>query len=383
MSLLPCQQDARLLALPAQVLSCAPTGADRYAVTLDQTPFYPEGGGQPADHGWLGPVRVLDVQRGAEGVVHTTDGPVCGEVQAQVDPARRLDHMVQHTGQHLLTAVVLRDLGAPTTSFHLGPQSCDIELDIPALSPDQLDAIEAACNALIREARPVGVHGYAADALPAEVRSRGLPEGLSGPVRLIEIAGLDLNTCGGTHVSNTAELQALKLLSTERIRGGTRLYFAVGGRVLRGWGQALAREAALSRLLSVPAERQVDAVARTLDEAKATGKALKAAQAELATALGEALAATAGDTVSHHREDGDLGFLGGIAAVIQARRPEVLALLTAGQIDGVFLLVGPPERVAALGPQVAATLEGRGGGAKGRFQGKASRLDRRGELGLG
>ncbi len=380
MDLLACQLDATLREGVATVRSCEAVEGG-FAVVLDAVLLYPEGGGQPSDHGFIDgqPVRGLSKRPDGE-VLHLLDQPVSGQVQVQVDWARRFDHMVQHTGQHLLTAVAQRDLGFATTAFHLGRERCDIELDATALSDAQRLALEEACNAIIREARPVTPRVVTRQDLDGMgVRTRGLPEGLSGPIRLIEIADLDLNTCGGTHVSNTAELGVMKLLETERLRGGIRLHFLVGGRVLAALEASTERAAALTRTLSVGPEGQVAAVEKLAEDARRGAKALKALSAELALTLGEALSGRSDSVLAVHRDDADTGFLNAVAGAVLARRPDALLLLTAGDPEGVFLLAGPEDRVKAAGAAVAEILGGRGGGARGRFQGKGLRLDRREE----
>lgn len=377
MSLIACQRDPTLRALRATVLDCQPE-AGGFAVALADTVLYPEGGGQPSDAGWLDDLPVRALRRRADGaVLHHVDRPLHGEVAVTLDWARRFDHMQQHSGQHLLSAVAEDRFGLATTAFHLGAERADVEL-AGALEPAVMAALEEACNALILEARPVLIRAVDPAELPGlRVRSRGLPEGHVGPVRLIEIAGVDLNTCGGTHVRSTAELGALKLLGAERARGGTRLFFAVGGRVRRLLGEALAREAALSRALSVGPEGHLAAVEKLLADAKSAAKERKAQMAELAEALGAALAA-AGPVAALHRPEADLGLLGAIATAARRGRPDQLLLLTGGEQEGVFLLLGSDAQLAAVGPAVLAALDGRGGG-RGRLQGKAARLSGRDE----
>jgi len=198
----------------------------RNAVLAD-TLFYPEGGGQPADHGRLGDAEVLDVQKRGEEIRHFLSHPVAeGSIQLELDWPRRWDHMQQHTGQHVLTAVALRDFGWRTTAFHLGTEWSDIELDVPNLDRDDLDRLEEAVAKEIRAARPVIYRtAEVGDFERLGVRSRLLPDGFEGAVRLVDIEGLDLNTCGGTHCRSTAEIGLLSLLGTEPMRGGTRVFF--------------------------------------------------------------------------------------------------------------------------------------------------------------
>ncbi len=381
MPLMLCQTDSYRREVDARVLSCEPEG-DRWAAVLDRTVLYPEGGGQPSDAGQVGEAPVLGLSRREDGaVVHHLGAPVDGEVRVTLDWTRRYDHMQQHTAQHLLTAVIQDRFGFATTAFHLGSERCDIELDTPRLTPAQLAAFQEAVNAEIRAARPV----RSRLAEPAEfealgVRTRGLPEGFEGQARLVEIEGVDLNTCGGTHLSNTAEIQAIALTGWEGLRGGCRLYFLAGGRVLDALGAAQERERALSAALSVGPAEQLAAAERLLGEAKAAGKERKALLSELAGYLGRALAAEAAPgRVAHlHRDDGDMGFLSAVAGEAARAAPGARFLLTAGAREGVFVLLGEPDWVAARGPRLAEALEGRGGG-RGRYQGKAARLDKRGE----
>jgi Ser-tRNA(Ala) deacylase AlaX len=380
MELLPCQEDAGLRTLQAEVLECVPA-ADGFDVVLSRTPLYPEGGGQPSDGGTVGGVPVLSLRRREDGaVVHHLATPVSGVVDAVVDWVRRYDHMQQHTAQHLLTATLLDRVGWRTIAFHLGPDRSDVELDVDALPESDLRAMEAEVNARIREAHPVRVRITDREHM-AElgVRSRRLPEGLTGPLRLIEIDGIDLNTCGGIHVANTSELQALKLLGTERISRGTRLSFIAGGRVLRELDRALERDRSLTRVLTCGTDEHLPAIERLVLERRATDKALKELRAQRAVTIGRDLARTGDAAVAFHSPQVDMDTLHAVANAAREARPDLLVLATAGDREGVFLVAGPEERVAATGPEVARILEGRGGGRGGAYQGKATRLDRRAE----
>ncbi len=358
--MLPCQIDATLLSLDTTVTRCDVAGDGRWSVVLDQTPFYPEGGGQPADHGRIGAAQVLDVQAVAGAVVHTTDAPVSGPVVAAVDATRRRDHMQQHSAQHLLTAVIEDALGVSTVGFHLGETTTTIDLT-RMLSTAEVAAMEAATNAHIRGARAVRprvVSRAEYDAMA--VRSRGLPDGLQGDVRLVDIEGLDLNTCGGTHVSSTAELQAVSVVKNERHKGGSRLHFLAGDRLLTRLHDALAREDALSRLLTAGPEAHAEVVDKL--------------GLELADLIGAQLAAAVAPVAHVHRPEADLGLLKRIVDVALTGGGDRVVLATGGDGSGVFLLAGPAHRVDAAGPAVAAALAGRGGGRGGRFQGKAADL---------
>jgi Ser-tRNA(Ala) deacylase AlaX len=379
------QQNAYLRSASAEVTECVEVDGG-HGVVLDQTVLYPEGGGQPSDHGTVAGLKVKELHRREDGaVVHVLDKAVSGRVEVSVDWVRRYDHMQQHTAQHMLTAVALDRYGLRTTAFHLSPERSDIELDTPDLEPDRMRELEGEVNALIREDRPVRIRWVERDEMESlGVRSRRLPDDLSGPVRLVEVEGVDLNTCGGTHVAGTAELQAVKLVSTEHLRGGTRVFYLAGSRVIASLDAALERDRELNRLLSCGPPQHGSVVRKMLDEAQGARKTLKHTLARLAGYLGRELAEEGG-VAEHHEPGGDMAFLTALRSAVHSASPEHWLFLTAGEGssegkgEGFFVVGGPLEPVKAVGPAVAEVLGGRGGGPPGVFQGKATRLDRRAE----
>ncbi len=378
MSLQPCQEDAYAASGQSIVASCTAIGDGRYSVVVDRSVLYPEGGGQPADHGTIGGVAVWDVQRDESGrVCLTTDAPVeLGERRVEVDMVRRFDHMQQHSAQHLITAVAADRFGRETLSFHLGTESCSIDLDGPLNNRERCE-LEDRVNAEIRGNRPVTGRVVSIEEYERlEVRSRGLPAGYVGAVRLVEIAGLDLNTCGGTHVSQLGELQLIHLTGTEKIRGGVRLSYLAGGRALARLREATQRTGALNRALKCAPTEHLSAVQRLLDDAKASGRTRKQLLSELGQAIGAAVPGTQPARAVHiHRPEADLSLLRSIADAARTAGHQGPMLLTGGVGAGVFLLDAEPAVVAARGPDVAAALDGRGGGRGTRFQGKAQKLD--------
>jgi len=363
------------------------TGIDRdrpYAVLAD-TVCFPEGGGQPADHGWLADAAVVDVQWAAGEIRHYLTAPVAaGTATLRLDWQRRFDHMQQHTGQHLLTAIAQDRHGWPTTAFHLGAEVCDVELDVNALDGARLAALEEAVNAEIRAALPVAPRRVSEQEYATlAVRTRGLPAGHSGDVRLVEISGIDCNTCGGTHVRCTAEIGCLKLLGTEPMRGGTRVFFAAGGRVLRRLAAHEERSSALRALLGAPDGGLVEAVRARLEDLRQAERRLRATEEELAAALAATLAAGDGVAVDAHFDGRDLVFLQQIGRRLAAAAPGKAALLTAtAGAESCFVVAAGPQAgldVQTLGRRIAAALGGRGGGSGLLAQGKASSLAGRDE----
>ncbi len=355
---------------------------------LDDTILYPEGGGQPADRGLLGGVPVLDVQAVEGTIRHTLAAPVSeGPAELHLDWERRFDHMQQHTGQHLLTAVASDRMGWETTAFHLGPETCDVELAVPSIAPADAARLEEEVAAEIRAARPVRTRRVRPEEMGVlPVRTRGLPDGHEGDVRLVEIEGVDLNTCGGTHVRTTAEIESVKLLGTERLRGGTRLFFVAGGRVRRRLGAHEERSGRLRVLLGAPDAGLADAAEAKLAQLAELQKAARAAEEELAEAKADALAATAAALSEAHFDGRDLAFLTRVGKRFSTLPvPGVLLLTSAKDGAEAFLLAGggtSTDDVRALGALVAEALGGRGGGSGKLFQGKASLARRVGALAL-
>lgn len=220
-------------------------GKPVFQVALDRTAFCPESGGQPFDTGSLAATArsgtvlqapVTAVQEDESGEIwHTTAKPLQPgtAVRGQVDGERRRDHMQQHSGQHLLSAIFQRELGMVTVSFHLGVEVSTIDI-VGALTEPQMECIERLANEAIGASLPVSqriVPGHEAERMLAEGLLRKLPARV-GDLRLIEIEGLDRNACGGTHVAATAEIGTLLLRGTETVRGNTRVSFVCGARAL-------------------------------------------------------------------------------------------------------------------------------------------------------
>jgi alanyl-tRNA synthetase len=384
MSHLAYERDSYLTELDTEVIETG-KDAERPFVVTAETVFYPEGGGQPADHGFMGDVGVVDVRK-VDGMIrhYLNDEPPLGQVRQTLDWDRRFDHMQQHTGQHLLTAVALGRFGWATTAFHMGPMVSDIELDVGSIGDDDLRRLEDAVALEIRASRPVTVRHAQIDEMEAlGVRSRLLPEGLSGEIRLVEIEGLDLNTCGGTHLRSTAEIGAVALIGTETMRGGTRLFFIAGDRVRRRLAEHEARNLKLRTLLGAADDDLPELVELRLGREKQLAREHRQLLAKLAVAEAERLASSDEPVIAGHWDDRELPFLQEIGKRLLELSPDRVALLTAGTgCEGAFLLVageGSGLELGTVGPEICAILDGRGGGRAPFFQGKATAIGRRDE----
>ncbi|MDX2269943.1 MAG: alanyl-tRNA editing protein [Bryobacter sp.] len=265
--------DAYLKQFDAQVVSLS---GDGLRVVLNRTAFYPESGGQPADRGTLNGIAVVGLEEVGEEIVHVLERPFeAREVVGEIDAERRRDHREQHTGQHLLSAVLAAEFQLATVSFHMGADYATIDLEGPAPDANTLLEIERRANEVIRENRAVSL-AYE-DASTAEGLRKASER--SGILRIVTIesldrSALDRSACGGTHVRHTGEIGSIRLGKTEKVRQATRLYFYCGGRAL----------AFTARQLRELAASEAQARVRLAEAEKNLGKA----KAELAQWRGEA-----------------------------------------------------------------------------------------------
>jgi alanyl-tRNA synthetase len=329
--------------------------AGRAWVRLDETLFYPEGGGQPADHGTIGAARVTDVVSAGDDVVHFVDRALApGLVEIVLDGERLFDR------HHL-----------PTTSFHLGADYTAIEVAGAPPSREALRKLEREINAHLRENRSVTTRWVEAAELAAlPVRSRGLPEGHRGAVRLVEIEGLDLNTCGGTHVSHLRQIQAIELLDADPARGGARIRFLAGGRVFASLERRREIEAALKARIGTAPEEFASVLEGWEAERKRLDRRVRVLEAQLAEGTAETLAAETATELCAVFEGAGPDALKTLASAILARRPDAVAVLVG---EECFLVqagaAGPPD-VSALGARVRDLTGAKGGGRGKTFQGK-------------
>ncbi|MEG2286360.1 MAG: alanyl-tRNA editing protein [Ruthenibacterium sp.] len=263
----------------ATVLACKCADGVFYAA-LDATAFYPEGGGQPADHGALGGVCVTDVHE-RDGVIwHTLTAPLrVGEtVQGDIDWTRRLDLMQQHTGEHIFSGIVHMQHGLDNVGFHIGADAVTVDFNGP-LTDDEIAAVERAANWVIWRGEPVEVTWPTRTEL-SNLTYRSKKE-LTGNVRIVAAGGADVCACCGTHVRRCSEVGAIKVLSAQNYKGGTRIILVCGMRAWRDYCGKCDSVNAISVLLSAKPAEVAPAVQRLHEEKDA----LKAENARLETQL--------------------------------------------------------------------------------------------------
>ena len=384
--------DSSLLEFSATI-AAVETRADRTFVTLDQSAFYPTSGGQNFDTGVLESsatserLPVVDVREDEQtgDVWHLLErsagwlqpgASVLGRVAAD----RRRDHRQQHSGQHVLSAALERLFGFATVSFHMGDDSCTIDLATEKLSPQQTESAEHLANEVIAEDRPVEIRF----ATPDEARSMGvrkIPPTVREKLRLIDIRDFDLNACGGTHVQSTGQIGAILLRKTEKVKQGVRLEFVCGLRAVnisRRDFQALSDAAAVfsTQIWEVPQQAR-----KALDEIKAGQKAQHRLLEEVAELQAPNLLRTAEERppgsgqklVVEFFPDRDLDFIKMLAQKL-IRTDKVVVLVGCGGAQPSLVFAQTPglaNDMRALMKQTMQKLGTRGGGTRDMAQGGA------------
>lgn len=248
----------------ATVLECR--GAKKgYRVILDESAFYPEGGGQPSDRGTLGEVQVSEVHEKDGELLHYTDGPleIGAKVVGKIDWAHRFDLMQQHSGEHIVSGLIHEKYGYDNVGFHMGSDVITIDFNGP-LNEEQMSEIEEKANAIIWENAAVEITYPTSEELE-KLPYRSKKE-LTGKVRIVRFPGADLCACCGTHVSHTGEIGMVKLLSVVKFREGVRMEMLCGKRVLNYLNMVSEQNHKVSVQLSAKADKTAEAVVRMQEE---------------------------------------------------------------------------------------------------------------------
>jgi alanyl-tRNA synthetase len=362
--------DSYLREFHARVLDRTPDGATLY---LDRTAFYPTSGGQPHDTGSIAGRAVVDVIDDGERIAHRMASPVdAAEVDCRIDWTRRLDHMQQHTGQHLLSAVFIEQFGIETISFHLGQEISTIDLETPAVEMAKVVAAERRSNEAVAENRPVLVT-YEDAVAAGDLRK---PSDRAGTLRVVSIDGLDRIACGGTHVRLTGEIGPILIRRLEKIRNCVRVEFLCGGRAVR---RARADYDALSRIaqaFSTSVDETPQVAAAQLDAAREGDRIRRKLESDLARYQGRELyeGAAPGENglrrVSRRLPKGTMEELRALAQSFTAQ-PKAVFVGAVEQPASVMLATSADSGIEAgkiLQPLVTQA-GGRGGGSPRMAQG--------------
>lgn len=268
----------------AQVLSCVETKGG-FAVTVDKTAFYPEGGGQSCDVGLLGDANVLDVQIEEDRIIHLCDKPLSGSVHGKIDWARRFDLMQQHSGEHLVSGLVHQKFGYHNVGFHMGADVITIDFDGTIDSGSLLEIEQKANEAVWADSE---TEIFCPDEETLKTLSYRSKKPLSGWVRLVRFPGIDLCACCGTHVARTGEVGPIKLLSCVKFHEGVRIEMVCGKRAFSYLCAVWEQNRKISGLLSAKPLQTAQEVERVLDETSKIKYRMNGLQDEIFTIKAEA-----------------------------------------------------------------------------------------------
>ena len=376
-----------------EVLSPDGSGA-RSAVVLDRTAFYPTSGGQVFDTGWIVPASDPQHKLRIEEVAEADDGTILHfvaeaaplqkgiRVHGSVDVDRRRSHMQQHSGQHVLSAAFVRLFQMPTVSFHMGTDSCSIDLDTRNLTPAQVEAAEALANDVTSQDRRVDIR-FVTQEEAAGLGLRKLPPAEQEKLRLIEIWDFDLTACGGTHVTSTGQIGCILLRKTEKVRQGWRVEFVCGKRAVATARRDYATLTEAAGLSSGHIWELPQQVRRLLEESRTLRKSREQLLEEIADLQAAQLLAATAETASRRivvrsYPDRDLSFIKLLAQRLTRQNSSAIALLASTSAPAALVFAqspGQPFDMGALMKGALQQLGGRGGGSKDMAQGGPAKID--------
>ena len=372
--------DSHLIEFDARVVDLTDRVSGWTAVVLNRTAFYPTGGGQPSDTGTLNGARVVEcIDDGDNGVLHVVQGAAPardGIVHGRIDWPRRLDHIQQHTGQHILSQALITLFNAPTKSFRVMESSCEIDVELKNPTTEIIERAVELANNVIWEDRAITIRNVTSSEA-AELQLRKEPA-REGELRVIEIEGFDLTPCGGTHAYRTGEVGMIAVRSWERAKGLTRLEFVAGMRALADYRKANKTAREIAALFSTGRDDAPQLAAHMFEENKELHRRVRlleevAAEVEAEKLLSSAKTNSDGTRiVTQVFEARDVEFLKKLAHALVAT-PRTIVLLGSRDTDTARLVFArsadAPGDMSALMRDASALLDGRGGGRPDMAQG--------------
>ena len=365
-------EDCHLSAFTARVLSCG-QAKDGWNITLNQTAFYPEGGGQASDTGTLGGVKVLHASEEGETVIHLCSGPleVGAEVEGRIDWAHRFDLMQQHTGEHIISGLVHARYGHHNTGFHMGADVITIDFD-GIVPPEDLAELEAAANNAIWSDIPLKIWTPGPEELPNVFyrTKRALP----WPVRIVQVPGYDSCACCGVHVERTGEIGLVKLFSSVRFRTGSRIELLCGRRALEFLSKSYEQNLLVSRAFSAKLT-ETGAAAGKMNELLGQQKMkISALETDIFSTIAEQCVEKGNVVI--FREGLDSLLVRRLADMAAEKCGGIAAVFSGSDEAGYsYCLVSRSQDLRPFGREMNTALNGRGGGRPEFQQGsvKASR----------
>jgi len=379
--------DSHLIEFNARVVDITERVSGWAGIVLDRTAFYPTGGGQPSDTGTLNGARVVEcIDDGDNGILHVVQGiePALGsEVNGRIDWSRRLDHMQQHTGQHILSQALVTLFSSPTKSFRVLEQSCEIDVDLQNPTDEVIEKAVELANNVIWEDRQITIRTVTSDeAASLPLRKDPARE---GELRLIEIDGFDLTPCGGTHAYRTGEVGMIGVRSWERAKGLTRIEFVAGTRALADYRRANKSAREIAALFSTGRDDAPSLAIHMMQENKELSRRVRAleevaAGIEAQELLGGARIRDDGTRVVTKTFDSkDADGLKKIAHSLIAN-PRVIALLGSRENETARLVFARSADVAgdmnSLMRKACELLDGKGGGKPDMAQGGGKNVEK-------
>jgi len=374
--------DSHLIEFDARVIDVTDRVSGWTAVVLNRTAFYPTGGGQPSDTGTLNGARVVEcIDDGEQGVLHVVQGaaPERGTiVHGRVDWPRRLDHMQQHTGQHILSQAFVTLFNAPTRSFRVLDTSCEIDIELQNPTAQIIERAVELANNVIWEDRAIVIRNVTSEEA-AELPLRKEPA-REGELRLIEIEGFDLTPCGGTHAYRTGEVGMIAVRSWERAKGLTRIEFVAGTRALADYRKANRSAREVAALFSTGRDDAPQLAAQMVEESKELHRQVRALEEIAAGVEAEKLLAAASQgVVTHVFEGRDAESLKKLAHAL-IEHPGTIALLGSRDGDTARLVFARSADahgdMNALMREACTLLDGRGGGKPDLAQGGGKHVEK-------
>lgn len=370
-------QDSMMKEFTADVMK---TGTDEHGpyVVLSNTAFYPTGGGQPNDTGWINDIEVINVEKTGEEIRHYIKETVAlnGTVKGKLNWVRRFDHMQQHTGQHILTAAFVELFDYETVSFHLGAELVAIDLNIAEVTAQQLAAAEKRANDIILENRPIETTWVTKDELSQYHLRKDIT--VDEDIRLVIIPDYDYNGCGGTHPTSTGQVQMIKIMEIEKMKSNIRVHFVCGDRVREQLSMRKTVLTDVARQLSVPEKDASVALTKIMTTAKQTEKALAEARDALLTYEAKEYAHAGETVVGRVFENRTIQELQKLARFITAENADITALLVANNEDKLQFVAARGANVEQSMKAVSAAalpiINGKGGGNDTLVQGGGEKI---------
>jgi alanyl-tRNA synthetase len=372
-------QDSYIETFASKMIKQEKDEKGQWYVVLEETAFYPTGGGQPFDTGNLNNIPVINVEEIDGEIRHYLRNPIADfsvKLEGKINWERRFDHMQQHAGQHILSAAFEELFNYKTVSFHLGEEVLTIDLDIEDLTKSEADEVEKRANQIILDNRPIETKWVSQVDL-SQYPLRKQPT-VTKNIRLVIIPDFDYNGCGGTHPSSTGQVGAIKILDWEKQRKKIRIQFICGNRVLKQFHEKHQIISQLIKLLNAPEKGIIHSLERLLENVKSSDKQLEEIrqtllQFEAREMLHNQLDINGQKIISKVVQNRSMKEIQQLARAITNISDEVIVILITENESQLQVVTARGSRqhvsMKELLSDILPTINGKGGGNEGMAQG--------------